>query len=159
MPTQVIPGVSTTLCDSVCLTLLINPSISLTAAPGPLGALKIGLIAVLNGDATKNQVFANITLPTYDTYAPSATLVWSVLLNEADGSLTCTSQNVVFQQTGDVGATIVGCYSYVTGPDVYAIALFPSPVNLVNEGDGFVLTANWNLDSQSLPNVSYLLDS
>jgi hypothetical protein len=159
MPTQVIPGVSTTVCDSAVLTLITAPAIPLLAPPGPLGALKIGLIAVLNGGATKNQVFANITLPAYTGYADSATLVWSVQLNESDGSLTVTSQNCVFQQTGDVGATIVGCYSWAAGPLVYAIAVFPTPVTLVNTGDGFVLTANWNLDSQLMPNVSYVLDS
>lgn len=159
MPTQIIPGVSTTLCDSACLTLLTPAAIPLLGPPGPLGALKIGLIATLNGGATKNQVFANITLPAYTGYAASATLVWSVQLNESDGSLTVTSQNAVFQQTGSTGATIVGCYSWAAGPLVYAIALFPSPVNLVNEGDGFILTANWNLDSALLPNVSYVLDS
>ena len=159
MSVQNIPGVSTTMCDAACLTLLTPAAIPLLGPPGPLGALSIGLIAALNGGATKNQVFANITLPAYDTYAASATLVWDVQLNESDGSLTVTSQKVTFQQTGAVGATIIGCYSWITGPLVYAIALFPSPVTLVNAGDGFTLVANWNLDSQTLPNVSYVLDS
>jgi hypothetical protein len=159
MGVQVCPGTPTTAAWSAAMTVDFGATVTISAAPGPLGALKMGLISVLNGGATPASVFADITLPTYDTYAASATLTWSVQLNETDGSLTVITDTVIFQQTGDAGATIVGAYLWVTGPVVYGLCLFPSPINLVNEGDGFTISAQWNMQSPTLSALQFVTDS
>jgi hypothetical protein len=159
VPVQTCPGTPTTPAWAAALTVLCSASETITAAPGPWGALKMGLISSLNGSPATDSVFADITVPIYDTYAVSADLTWSVQLNEADGSLTVVCQQLIFQQTGEVGSTIVGAYIYVTGPIVYGLCLFVAPIILANEGDGFVTSVQWNMQSPTIPALIWTVDS
>jgi len=142
------------------MTVLFGASVTITAAPGPWGALLMGLIGSLNGGVSAHKVYADITVPGYDTYAPSDALTWSVQLNETDGSLTVISATEIFQQTGATGATIVGAFLYVaSGTHLYGLCEFPSPINLVNDMDGFAISAQWNLQTSTLPALQFVVDS
>jgi hypothetical protein len=159
---QYCPGYVCTPALAAAAPVLFGPTVTLAGVPGPYGAVKIGLIGALNGAASANQVFANITLPVYDTYAIGATVVWGVELNEHDGTLTCSSQLETFQQTGAGGDTIVGAYLSFTGPVVYAICTFLTPIVLVNSGDGFTILAEWNIQanqSAAIPAVAFQVNS
>lgn len=159
---QYCPGFVCTPAMAAQAAVDFSATVTLAAAPGPLGLLKMALIGALNGGAGAGQVFGNITLPIYDTYASGATVVWGVTLNEPDGTLTATSQLFTFQQTGDTGDTIVGAYLWFTGPIVYAICTFPNPVILLNAGDGLTILVEWNLQANTgstIPAVGFQVNS
>ena len=160
MPQQFVRGVACTPAFAAAMTIDFGASVTIATAPGPLATVKLGLIGTLNGGATPSQVFGNIVLPVYDTYAVGATVVWGVQLNEGDGSLSVLSQLYTFQQTGSTGDTIRGAYLATPGgsPVLYALCLFNPAITLVNAGDGFTIVVAWNMQSATIAPVSFNVD-
>ena len=117
-----------------------------------LAAAKAGLGTALltPGPAT---TFADLAEATYTGYLESATIVWTAIANEADGSQSTYSPGHLFRCTGassvavnnafvtdGVGTASVGNAS--TG--ILGSAKFLTPVNFINVGDALNLTIQWN---------------
>jgi hypothetical protein len=117
-----------------------------------LASAKIGLgtAAITPGPAT---TFADLMEATFTGYLESATIVWSPIVNETDGSQSSDAPSHLFRCTGassvavnnvfvtdGVGTASVGNPS--TG--ILGSARLATPVNFINIGDSLNVNIEWN---------------
>jgi hypothetical protein len=131
-----------------------------STSPGVLGTARCGLGQAL---ITPNPATAWAVLDEggYTGYAEPATIVWSALFNEVDGSQTALSPEQLFRCTGTSSVTMnnffigdgVGVSSTNIGSSSTGIlgsGLITGGFPFVNTGDGFGLTIAWNSGLASL---------
>lgn len=136
--------------ETDALTALIDPTL---AAPVLLAAAKIGLgtAVVTPGPAT---TFAELVEAGFTGYSQSATVVWGLLVNELDGSVTSLAPSHLFRCTVTGAGQSVNNF-FVTdgvaspGTGILGAARISPAIPIEFAGDGFSLTVAWNFGPAS----------
>lgn len=125
------------------------------AAPTLFSAARCGLgQSIITPHAA--SVYTDMDEGGYTGYAEPATIVWSALLNETDGSVTTLSASQLFRCTGSSSITINNFFVN-DGVGISSVTMMGSSstgilgsgqvnpgIGFANPGDGFGLTVAWN---------------
>jgi hypothetical protein len=127
---------------------LKNLLAALKAAAAPLDALLVGLVAAPFTPGT-GLVFGDLTLATFDGYAPSAAVVWSPAHNGTGGSAEIIGDTKSFVCSGATTPNVVYGYLLYTGTTLVACDTFDTPVPIQGSGDYVSVTPRVNLRNQA----------